>query len=143
MTQRGDVQAAYIAELRELQPGLLRWWTSLGGLASPDDPPPAEVLARWPFGIAGHPRVIEVFRRHFLALDALNQSELAEHGEPESRDPASEEGWGEDDSGERLGYQRPQDLLIFEIPAIAPDLAKLVAGIVYVPVGLNQYDEAL
>lgn len=137
-----EVQASYIARLRAIQPGLLLWWSGLTGSPDPNEAPPAEVANRWPTGIAGHPRVIAIFREHFLRIDELNEEYLDQREDPEA-DAGSEDLWGVDDQGEEVAIRSPQDLLIFDIKDQAPDLAKLVAGLVFIPVGLNQHDEAV
>jgi hypothetical protein len=137
-----EIQQAYIHELRLLQPELMEWWKTLAGIKKLGDPVPAEVSNRWPTGYSGHPRVLAVFRNYYLEIDDLNHDALQAAGEPPPEKPP-EELWGTNDNGEPVDYRRPVDLLILDIKTKAPDLDKLVAGIVYIPVGLNQFEEAV
>jgi hypothetical protein len=140
LTSHEDIQAAYVAELRELQPGLMAWWMNVAGLAEIDDPVPAQVALRWPTGYSGHPRVLAVFRKYFFMVEDLNDRGLDQVERPLA--PVSaEELWLNPEEPEPVGFRRPVDLLIRDIERVAPDLHKLTAGIVFVPVGLNQYDD--
>ncbi|RWB59700.1 hypothetical protein [Mesorhizobium sp.] len=137
-----EIQQDYINELRLLQPELIVWWKKLARLNELADPVPAEVANRWPTGYSGHPRVLAVFRKYYLEIDDLNQDALEAAQEPPPQ-KHPEELWGTNDNGDPIGYRQPLDLLILDIKAAAPDLHKLVAGIVYVPIGLNQFEEAV
>ena len=137
-----EIQQAYIDELRLLQPELMEWWKKLAGIERLGDPVPAEISNRWPTGYSGHPRVLAVFRNYYLEIDDLNHDALQAAEQPAPEKP-SEELWGTNDNGEPIDYRRPVDLLILDIKTKAPDLHKLVAGIVYIPVGLNQFEEAV
>jgi hypothetical protein len=137
-----EIQQAYIDELRLLQPQLMEWWMKLAGIKKLGDPVPAEISNRWPTGYSGHPRVLAVFRNYYLEIDDLNHDALQTAEQPPAEKPP-EELWGTNDNGEPIDYRRPVDLLILDIKTKAPDLHKLVAGIVYIPVGLNQFEEAV
>jgi hypothetical protein len=128
------LRASYIAELDSEMTGLVSWWEEIGdehGLR--DDLPRAK---KWPTGIAGHPRVIEIFRRYYLAIDELNdwneidwQSRQVEH--------AVEDLWsGTVEDPDRL-FARPQDLLIHDLAGDRPDLHEIMQGIAMVPIGMN------
>lgn len=134
-----ELQDAYIADLRALLPELVAWWKALAGVAGMDEPAPPEIAARWPTGISGHPRVLEVFQTYFFELDDLNElaaeraraaAEARARGMPEVDASAVE------DEPEETGKHLPVDVLINDIGAKAPDLGKLVQGIIMVPVGL-------
>ena len=137
-----DIQQAYIDELRALQPELIAWWKRLTGINELGDPVPQDIANRWPTAYSGHPRMLAVFRRYYLEIDDLNYEGLEKAKEPVP-EKSNDELWGTNDNGEPVAYRRPVDLLILEIGPKAPDIHKLVAGIVFVPVGLNQYDEAV
>lgn len=142
MQSYAEIQESYIAELRALQPVLMDWWKRIAGLDKINDPPPADIANRWPTAFSGHPRVIAVFRKHFMLIDDLNYENEVNY--VEAQQPANhEELWGVDGESPKFPYMRPNDLLIHDIKELAPDLQKLVAGIVFVPVGLNQFDEAV
>jgi hypothetical protein len=139
-----ELQDAYIAELRALLPELFTWWKRIAGVDRMDDPVPEEVALRWPTGISGHPRVLEVFQRYFLELDDLNEAALEqarELHEARKREEPDEEAWGVDDLPIPTGVRKPVDVLINEIEAKAPDLAKLVFGIIMIPVGLDPEED--
>lgn len=137
MSRHKEVQKKYIAEMRNLQSVLLPWWMDIAGINEPNEMPPLKVSLRWPTAFSGHPRAIEVFRRYFIEIEDLNNE----------RENTSEKYinstfiWGEELENTDFDVIKPADLLIFDIEYLAPDIYKFVSGIVFVPVGLNQYDE--
>lgn len=134
-----EIQAAYVEEMRALQPELLKWWCALADISDPNQPAPRDVSLRWPTGISGHPRAIEVFRRYFLEIEAANDVAFnAVAGAPTG---VPQVAWGTEGAHPRAQMRRAADILIADIEFIAPDLAKFAEGIVFVPVGLNQHDE--
>ncbi len=137
-----DIQQSYIAELRALQPQLMEWWKRIAGIEKINDVPGPEVTNRWPTAFSGHPRVLASFRKYFMQIDDLNyENEMAY---VETRAPDDPETlWGIDVDSPPFPFMRPVDVLIYEIKDLAPDIHKMVAGIVFVPVGLNQHDEAV
>lgn len=137
-----DIQDSYIAELRALQPELMQWWKRIAGIEKINDPPDPEVANRWPTAFSGHPRVVATFRKYFMQIDDLNyENEMAYVDARPPDDP--EVLWGNEEASPPYPFMRPVDLLIYEIKDLAPDIHKMVAGIVFVPVGLNQHDEAV
>lgn len=134
-----EIQAAYVNEMRALQPELIEWWRTLAGVSDPNDPAPPDVTLRWPTGFSGHPRAIEVFRRYFLEIEERNDRVFRAVGE--SRGDVPDIAWGVDQGTPRPQMRRAAELLIDEIDFVAPEIAKFVAGFVFIPVGLNQYDE--
>lgn len=135
-----EIQRAYIEEMLGIQPELIKWWMKVARLQKINDAPPPEVANRWPTAFSGHPRVIEIFRRYFLEIEERNRQMLEKAGKPTPpRD--SEDMWGKWDMGDEVDYHAPADILIFEAGELEPNIAKMVAGIVFVPVGLNQYEE--
>jgi hypothetical protein len=137
-----EIQKNYVAELRALQPELIEWWKRVAGIEKINDLPNAEAAVRWPTAFSGHPRAIAVFRKYFMQVDDLNYENEENFAEPPpSDDPESL--WGTEVTSPKLPFVRPVDLLINDIKDVAPDIYKMVAGIVFVPVGLNQFDEAV
>lgn len=129
-----DIQAQYIAELRQVRPRLDQWW--IGLLRAPDG---LMAWKRWPTGPSGHPLVLAIFRKHFLAIDRLNRQ--AEEGFTRPPEPSSADLWGKDDFGEAVEAFSQADWLILDVPAIAPDIAYLVQGICLVPIGMDEGEE--
>lgn len=137
-----EIQAGYIAELRALQPSLMEWWKQLSGIQNINDAADRDVANRWPTAFSGHPRVIATFRKYFMQVDDLNYENEVNYAEP--RPPGNSEFlWGSEEGSPAFPYVPPNVLLIDQIKELAPDIHKLVAGIVFVPVGLNQFDEAV
>lgn len=139
-----EIQAAYIADLRALLPDLFAWWKQLAGVEDMNDPPPPDVAARWPTGISGHPRLLDVFQTYFFELDELNEralegARLADR--TQARDVPESEASAEATAPIPTGTYRPVDVLINDIGPMAPDLAKLVQGIIMIPVGLDPDEE--
>lgn len=134
MTSTHELQTQYIAELRAIAPSIDSWWEDL------NSGPRAELAKyRWPTGPGGHPRVLAVFRRYFLLIEELNE-ELRRRplgSPPENR----EEMWGQQSQGEGQQIEKPVDLLINDIPNLAPDVGHLALGIAFVPIGLNEKKE--
>lgn len=142
MDKYEEIQDRYIAALRKVQPGLIAWWKEVARLDKLSDPVRPEIANRWPTGYSGHPRILAIFREHFFEIDDLNR-EHVEALKDRPTDRPRKELWFDDAEAQEVGFRRPVDLLILGIEAKAPDIHKLVAGIVYVPVGLDQYDEAI
>jgi hypothetical protein len=144
MTDRiQELQSNYIAEMRTLQKELIPWWLKLAGIDELGNEVPNRVNTRWPFGYSGHPRVVAVFRKYFLEIERHNDDLLFESRARIQAKPDLDRGWGDEGDAESVGLRRPVDILIGDIEDLAPDINKLVAGIVFVPVGLNQYNESV
>lgn len=124
-----EIQRAYIAELRALAPELRRWWEE--GVAREGE---EAFHLRWATRLAGHPRFIEVFRRHYLWIDRLN-AEL--EGRARDELPPEEARWGIDDLGPEHPLHIPREILLDDIETVAPDVADLVEGLFFVPVGVD------
>jgi hypothetical protein len=133
MDSAEEIRDRYVDELRQLLPELEAWWAALQERRGD------AVWKIWPTGLSGHPRIMEIFRRHYLQIDELNKAALA--SEAEEDDDTTEEHWGKDDLGDSASMEAAADWLIFDIPAVAPDLAELVEGICFLPIGLNDEDE--
>jgi hypothetical protein len=130
-----EIQQAYISELRSVAPGLAAWWRQLLARSSDEE----SVWQRWPTGPSGHPVVLAIFRKHYFAIEALNKAARAEP--PDDTVPAVEMMWGTDDLGEARRFLRHADWLIHDIRGVAPDVAELTDGLVFVPVGTDQDEE--
>ncbi|MCO5066550.1 MAG: hypothetical protein M9924_19390 [Rhizobiaceae bacterium] len=134
-----DIQARYLAEMRQILPEITAWWKA-NAIRDPSDittKPANDFERRWPAGPTAHPRVLHIFRKYFLEIDALNV-------ENETREPssatASEEDWGTDED-EEADFQLPIDLLVDDLPDVAPDVYGLVKAMVFVPIGLSPDEE--
>ncbi|RWB10038.1 MAG: hypothetical protein EOQ39_12565 [Mesorhizobium sp.] len=133
MTDAKEIRDQYVNELRNILPWLQDWWDGVQTELSPEI-----AWRRWPTGPAGHPRVLAVFRKYYLQIEASNNS-------VEETPPAQKqsEQWGTDDHGEDQLSERPLDWLIFDIAAIAPDLKDLVDGLCFIPVGIDDEEEVV
>ncbi|MFD2055362.1 hypothetical protein ACFSQT_20580 [Mesorhizobium calcicola] len=143
MDTHKDIQKSYIEALRAIEPELTRWWLDLCRIRSLQDTPPQDIVARWPLGRSGHPRVIAVFREHFLRVEVLNDQLLLESEARIEHRHVDEMSWGVDDTSTPTGVVSPQDLLLNEIAFVAPDLSPLVDGLVFVPIGMNQHEDVV
>jgi hypothetical protein len=135
-----EVQIRYLAEMRGILPLVMAWWTERA-VHTPDeiDDQPAgnDFERRWPAGPTGHPLVLNVFRRYFLQIDRLNL-EVDVH-ENLSREP-TEDDWGVE-AYEEVPTQLPVDVLVDDIQSVAPDVYRLVKGMVFIPIGLSPEEE--
>ncbi len=107
-----DIQNAYINEIRQLKPEMYDFWIKLGRLEKINDAPPEEIVQRWPMGPSGHPKMIEIFQRYFFLIEKYNDENP-------------------------MDFQKVNQVLIEDVEVIAPDIAKLVLGFVFIPVGMN------
>jgi hypothetical protein len=129
-----EIEANYIAEIRALAPKLHAWWD---GLMTKEDG--ELVWRRWPTGVAGHPRMLAIFRKYYFQIEAFNQQSRDAFGEAPPIDP--EAMWGEDDLGDAATFARHVERLIFKVVKSSPDIAEFVDGICFVPVGVDQSEE--
>lgn len=135
-----SLQSAYIDELRALKPELYQWWMQLTGITQMNEAPPEEFETTWPVKISGHPRLLEVFRRYYMKIEDLNDDRF-EAAAARAENPADPSDWMEQTDPPSVGYANPVDLLVWDLQDLAPDVFKMAAGVVFVPVGLNQHDE--
>lgn len=135
-----EIRGRYLADLRGAAPALRAWWT---GRAA--DIGERTMNRRWPTGLAGHPRVIAIFRDAYLEIEALNDRRDAgwRDGGRRLADAFDEGAWGAEDPGPGPGLVRHFGVLVEELDELAPDVADLVAGLVFVPVGLDGDDETV
>ena len=83
--------------------------------------------------------MLAIFRKYFLLIEQENE-ELRR--KPLAAFPENpEEMWGTASMGEARQVENPADLLIHDIPTLAPDVEHLALGIVFVPIGLNEDEE--
>jgi hypothetical protein len=128
---------AYVVELRDAKARAEQWWTALQAAEQRRDPSTGPKLSeRWPFGAASHPWIIAVYRKYFLACDALNQQRLAER----ARTPphVREADWGEDEEGPPPITQIPPRVFAFEKleTDATRDLYEFMIALIYSPIGM-------
>jgi hypothetical protein len=86
-----ELFAKYVEELRAAKVRVEGWWNALIGFQAVDMEDPTEALRevknRWPVGPAAHPLVIGVFRKYYLACDALNRDIAAAGSGEDDVDP--------------------------------------------------------
>lgn len=131
------IQLRYLYEIRTLLPEILAWWAASSTTAAEDLPPKGanDFERRWPAGPVAHPRILEVFRRHFLEIDDLNMRNRIER--PLHEDASQSQMWGEDSDAEGIPFHKPIDVLINSIELFAPDVYVIVRGMVFVPIGVD------
>jgi hypothetical protein len=129
------LQREYIAELRPVALEVVAWWDAHCSTRWTEPTPPdamSDFQRRWIAGPAAHPRIIAVFRKYFLAIDALN-IEL-DDGDPNDDDGPA---WGKDSDETETRYALPIDLLVNGLKAVAPDLHEIMQGMLFVPIGAD------
>jgi hypothetical protein len=124
-----EIQRAYLAELRGIAPEIQGWWS---GLLARDGE--EAVWLRWPTGPSSHPRVLAIFRKYYFRIEELNRLNIVDFSDDEIR---PESMWGRDDLGNAALFEKHVNRLILDIPVAAPDVAHLVDGICFVPVGID------
>jgi hypothetical protein len=123
-----EIRDSYIDELLALQPELEDWWDDL--IANEGQ----VVWKRWPTGIAGHPRVLAIFRKHYLEIVDWNDAQRLEGEEPEEK-------WGIDSVGKSRSFEWPIEILIINVRHFAPQLQPIIDGLCFVPMAMNLEDE--
>ena len=137
-----EIQSRYLADMRAIMPVIMAWWRK----RAVRDPaelegslPQNDFETRWPAGPTAHPRVLLVFRTYFLEVEALNlENEMKGH---EGNGPAHESDWGRDADEQESDLELPIDILVDDLPDLAPDVYQLVRGMVFVPIGLSPDEE--
>lgn len=130
MTNIADIRDRYIEELRGVLPTLQAWWDKM-------EADEGEVVwKRWPTGLAGHPRVLAIFRKYYLEIDAVDREQSMPEEEPVEK-------WGIDSMGEEMGSVRPANVLLFDLPSFAPDLTDVTEGICFLPIALDEKEEVV
>ncbi len=129
-----DIQAGYIEALRSIAPSIRDWWSGLLEREGED-----AVWLRWPTGPSSHPRVLAIFREYYFRIENLNRHIRSTFRDDGPDDPESF--WGREELGDAAAFERHVDRLIFDLQALAPDVADLADGICFVPVGTDQAEE--
>jgi hypothetical protein len=130
----------YLPELREARDEALKWWSDLEEKARRIDPKTveAQVRSRWPAGPVSYPGVVAVYRKYFLACEAINEEREATEAAagPEAPPPES---WGEDDEEEdpAASIIPPPALLLTALSEIAPDLDRFMESFALAPIGTD------
>lgn len=128
-----EITTGYVDALRRLAPILREWWSA--HLKTEDED---SLWHRWPTGLAGHPRFLFVFRKYYFLIEELNQSELDSRNQDDFR--PSEEHWGTESMEFGPGFERHIDRLVLDIKHVAPDVADIVDGLCFVPVGTDSLE---
>lgn len=122
---------AYLDELIKSLPEVIDWWESLvqrDGMGV--------VARRWPARAAAHPRIIAVYRRHYLECETLNDHLEAP---PIAKDSFDDEtAWGvedEDDRNDGRVWIHPASLLLEDLESESEDLFDFMNHLVMSPVG--------
>lgn len=133
-----DLQEAYLKELRSARDEALAWWHRMESAVGSNDLTviQGQLRPRWPAGPASFPRVVSVFRKHFIACERLNAQREAEAA---AREPNA--GWGEDDDEESLETVSPAGLLLDSLEAVDPELNEFMQAFVFTCIGTNPAGE--
>lgn len=135
------IQDTYIRELKKEIPKIRKWWKE-GLKANVDKNYPDRFVVdfdlRWPSGMGGHPRLIEIFRRHFLAAEARNL-ELEDAGRRYEEKPVAEE-WGVDTAPPSRENVPPIDLLLNDLANEHDDLHRVMRTMQFIPMGMKNGD---
>ncbi|HEX6708668.1 MAG TPA: hypothetical protein VF169_28280 [Albitalea sp.] len=137
---------AYVRELEAAQAYTLQWWDDLvareASQQGPDEDAEAEVRRRWPMGPASHPRVIAVFRKHFLLCEALNEQLAQGLSDQPPEPPPTEDDWGdqpeEGASDDYWAEEHPIEPPVFMFDLLEgrhPDLREFMTFYVYNAIG--------
>ena len=138
MTTHEELFAAYVEDLRAAKERAESWWTELQSEAQASGDERARPELRWPFGPASHPWVIAVYRRYFLACEALNEA-MADDVDAAPAAPVVEDDWGEDDPAEPTVSRVPPRVLTFEMLESdeTADLYEFMISMMYSPIGMK------
>lgn len=132
------IQASYISELKKEVPKIKKWWKERLKENVEKSYPDKFVVdfdLRWPSGMGGHPRLIEIFRRHFLAAEARNL-ELEESGKRYEEKPVAEK-WGVDTEPPSREHVPPIDLLLNDLAGEYDDLHRVIRTMQFIPIGMK------
>ncbi len=143
MSRYDQLFEEYIEELRVVRDESLAWWKALLERDAPDgDLVAAERRARprWPAGPVSHPRVIAVYRKHWLRAARINEDVLARWDERAAAKRSHKEGWGEQEEPEE-GVVKPGALLMENLIARDRELYEFIADLVFQPIGVNYEGE--
>ena len=132
-----DIQTSFIEETRALAPELRAWLDAR--IAEEDED---AVMIRWATGLGGHPRFLDVYRRHYMMIEELN-ARAREGRTDESDDDDPADLWGTDDPGVGAVVERADVRLITEVEDMAPDIADIVIGVFFNPIGLDPDDQVM
>jgi hypothetical protein len=138
-----DLIEEYLQDLRAVRLEVLAWWEGLLRAANPAGDLEAahrSVRPRWPAGPASHPRVIAIFRKYYLAIDALNEGLRATQIE-ERLEIDSENWWGRDDDIQDDAILEPRFILLDDLESKDPTLAHFMSRFVFAPIGADPDDE--
>jgi hypothetical protein len=139
----------YVEELAKAKKFADGWWRRLlaAEAASGVSKSEAEerVRERWPMGPTGHPRVIAIYRKYFIACEQLNEVVAAEFERRQEADDEAGDGWGEetndtpdDNASPEWGPESVMDPPMFLIDSLGgrrDDLANFMLFLVFSPIG--------
>lgn len=135
-----DLLDDYCVELRAARDEVQIWWANLRSAEGSRGAPDSDLRIRWPAGPASHPRIVAIFRKYFLACDALNEQILAGRDNADQED-ADHDGWGKDSPPGPPGPIPPARLLLDGLDAKDCDLQKFMESFVFMPIGIDLHGE--
>lgn len=132
MRTHEEIYNAYEKEVLNIMPELEAWWKTVLKIRRGD----TDGNERWIFGLCGHPRFIEIFRRYFIEILQVNR----QFEEPDDGDEIDlEELWhmptGEE--GDEAGPIPPRDLLIDDLIRNNPELDEHFRLFMFIPIGIQ------
>jgi len=144
MDRHEELFRLYVEELEQARQKAEAWWVEL--LASEaregERAGPLSLRLRWPYGAASHPFVILVFRKFFLACDALNKELETELKNREARavDDQDEAKWGTDEPASDDDEPSPVPMRVFLFEWLSGEhnvLYRFINHLTFVPIGEN------
>lgn len=128
-----EIREDFLEELWKLVPFLNAWKIAIELKRTP-----AEFSKVWWTGISGHPRVIAIFRKYYFAIEQLNVNREREYDPLDVQD--EELMWGQESWEDGPGTRRHVDVLIGSLSRESVELREIVAGLSFMPIGLDQED---
>lgn len=141
----------YVADLRTALGAAREWWKKLQAGTEAESASKREAAqtleARWPFGPSSHPFVLAVYRKYFLAVQAIND-QIEAGGAAHDDGQPTEDDWGADDAEDETLFAdntpiAPPLFLIDALHGEHDDLVDALVWLVYQPVGMSADERAI
>lgn len=141
----------YVVELDRAWQATAAWWERLlareAARGNSPDQALEQVQRRWPLGPTGHPLVLAVYRKFYMACEALNDDVMAAYLRRQHQaEEGANEGWGVEeptaasaaDDPAGWGEESHIDPPAFLVDALfgrRDDLAEFITRLVFSPIG--------
>lgn len=127
-TQHSELFDEWVHDLKTITTELNHWWRDLHSVANQNEV--RLIGARWPVGLASHPRLIALFRDYFFRVVALNNHLTS----PVQK---SNPHWGIEETDDSIGPIPPNILLVEMLEGPEPDLFLIMKKLDFIPIGEN------